>query len=368
MRKRLFLDYAAGRDNPNAIYGGGREARAKLESARAKIAKVLSVATDEIIFTPWGTEANMLASKFDGHIITTVIEHSSLLIALKERKNVTYLKPDPEGFVTAKQVEAALKPNTKLVSVMYANNEIGTIQPIKEISRMLRNRLPILAPSEPREAGQSTRSWQPVPSRPLFHSDCVQAPGLLPINIQSLGLDMASFSAPKFGGPAGAAFVYIRRGTPVGNLRDACPVPLALEMADALEYAEKNREREVARLNKLRDYFIAKLITWLPDLQVNGSLENRLANNVNVVLPIESELAVLELDVAGIAASAGAACSTGECEDGSHVIIALGKSNKEASQSVRFSLGRDTKKSDLDFVVKKIIAIINKHTNIWQTK
>ena len=351
MRKRLFLDYAAGENNPNAIYKEGREARAKFELARARIAKVLSVATDEIVFTPWGTEANFLAASIhrdftSGHIVTTQIEHKSVLDAFKGIKNVTYLKPDSQGFVTAKQVKEAMRPNTKLVSVMYANNEIGTIEPIKEIARMLR--------------AQDRKIY--------FHSDCVQAPGLLPINMQSMGVDMASFSAPKFGGPAGAAFIFVRRGTPVVGLRDTCPVGLAEQMADTLEQVEKHREHEVARLAKLRDYLIAEVLENIRISKLNGPLDNRLANNVNVLLPIESELAVLELDNAGIAASAGAACSAGDCNEGSHVIMAIGRTKEEASRSVRFSLGRETKKSDLDYVVKNLVRIINKHTNLWQTK
>ncbi|HEY4483105.1 MAG TPA: cysteine desulfurase family protein [Candidatus Paceibacterota bacterium] len=361
-KRRIFLDYAAGENNPNAIYKEGREAKARLESARARIAKVLSVATDEIIFTPWGTEANAVASLLRGrfHAITTQIEHKSVLDAFKvleERGvSVTYLAPSSDGFVGVKQVEEALSPNTKLVSVMYANNEMGTIEPIKEIARMLR--------------AQARKIY--------FHSDCVQAPGLLPVNMQSLGVDMASFSAPKFGGPAGAAFLYVRRSTELlhSGLRDACPVPLVEQMADALEKVERNREKEVVRFTKLRDYFITKLRTEVPGTSVNGSLKNRLANNVNVVLPIDSELAVLELDRYGIAASAGAACSNNDCGESTprslggvgHVILALGKSKKQANSSVRFSLGGSTSKSQLDYVVKKLVAIINKHTNLWQTK
>jgi len=372
MKERIFLDNAAGRNNPNAIYHEGREARARLESARARIAKVLSVATDEIIFTPWGTEANILvtASLQSGltaeksHVITTQIEHKSMLDALKHFPKVTYLKPDHEGLISVKQVEQALRPETKLVSIMYANNEIGTIQPIKEIARMLRRKgtrsAEVLGKNPQTVSITSSHSPQP-----LFHSDCVQAPGLLPINMQSLGVDLASFSAAKFGGPDGIGFLFRRRGVELPGVRDAGAVDLVEQMAVSLEKASKLTGQQAKKLETLRDYFIAEVLKNTGAL-LNGSHEVRLANNANFVFPIDSELLVLELDRYGIAASAGAACSSGECDEGSHVILALGKSKKESNQSVRFSLGYDTKKSDLDYVVKILRKVINKHTNLWQ--
>ena len=362
MKKRIFLDYAAGRNNPNAIYKEGREAHTRLEQARARISKVLSVAKDEIIFTPWGTEANVLildinffgARGTKWHAITTSIEHKSALDAFKKLEKsgvgVTCLKPDSDGFISPKQVQVALRKNTRLISIMYANNEIGTIQPIKEISRLLRVQTPKLK------------------SKIIFHSDCVQAPGLLPINMQSLGVDMATFSAPKFGGPAGAAFAYVRRGTPVSDMRDAIPIELAEQMANKLEETLKlSKPDKLLKLANLRDYFIAGVLKNTR-ASLNGSQENRLANNANFVFEIDAELLVLELDRYGIAASAGAACSSRDCEEGSHVIIALGKSKDEANRSVRFSLGDETSKPELDYVIKVLVKIINKHTNIWQMK
>src|SRR3989344_3691826 len=389
MKKRIFLDYAAGKDNPNAIYKEGREARARLEVARAKIAKVLSVATDEIYFSANATQLFTACSfgqspqsrrdeQLLPHIVTTLIEHSSVLEVFRKLEclgaKVTYLKPDHEGFVTAKQVQEALQPDTRLISIMYANNEIGTIQPIKEISRMLRLRKKPPPKTLAISARERIRSLAPVALRegipegisfnPLLHSDCVQAPGLLPIDMQSLGVDMASFSAPKFGGPAGIGFDYIRRGIRI-NVRDACAVDLAENMCEKLEQAEKSREKEVSRLTKLRAYFIDNLLSWIPGIQLNGGQENRLSNNVNIVTPIDAELCVLELDRYGIAVSAGAACSSGDCADGSHVILALGKSKKEANSSVRFSLGGEPSKSQLDYVMKVLKKVIDKNTNLW---
>lgn len=390
--KSIFLDYAAGQNNPNAIYKEGREARRRLEAARARIGRVLRVATDEIVFAPWGTEANQAILNIrvrhtmsDVHAITTSIEHKSVLDVFKTLEErgagVTYLAPDSEGFISVRQVEGALRPNTILVSVMYANNEIGTIQPIKQIARMLRmaanmkssTKYPLAAPpaagreSESRAGGISRGFSGMISDSPIiFHSDCVQAPGLLPIDMQSLGVDMASFSAPKFGGPAGAAFLYVRRSTlnRITGLRDTCPLPLAEQMAEALEQTLKLNKPD--KLLKLRDYFVDRVLKEIPGSELNGSLDNRLANNTNFVLPIDAELCVLELDAAGIAASAGAACSARDCDDGSHVIMALGRTKDEASRSVRFSMGRDTTKRDLDYVIKVLQKIINKHTNIWK--
>ncbi len=369
-KKRVFLDYAAGRANPNSIYSEGREARARIEDARKSIASVISSASDEVVLTSWGTDGNAYLLGLVGsgdHVITSSIEHRSMLDVFARMEEmgakVTYLKPNSEGLIKVSDVEKALRKNTKLVSIMYANNEIGTIQPIKEIARMLRN-----------QPGQR-------PARPLLHSDCVQAPGLLPINMRSLGVDMATFSAPKFGGPAGAGFMFVRRGVTVPHLRDSINIEQAEVMAKQLGIVEKKREKEVMRLTKLRDYFISGLLSlnrkpgFRFKLELNGSLEHRLANNINIASPIESELLVLELDKLGISASAGAACSSREGQLAprslggvGYVILALGKSVQEAKNSVRFSLGSETSKSDLDYVLSVLPKIINKHTNIWQTR
>ena len=406
--KRIFLDYAAGKDNPNAIYKEGRDASARLAKVRKTIASVISSAPNEVLLTSWGTEANsairslFTASSFGyllrkhgqsrhseqaPHVLTTTIEHESLLSLFgdlaKSGVKVTYVAPNKEGIVSVSDIEKSLRPNTVLVSVMYANNEIGTIQPIKEISKMLRNRknlapktLAYVRPgANPLSRAVALRKGVSATSsygRLIFHSDCVQAPGLLPINVQSLGVDLASFSAPKFGGPAGAGFLYRRRWvgslTPDRDLRENVSVSLAENMCEALVRAESRREKEVARLTKLRDYFIAGVLKNISTSRLNGSRDLRLAHNANFVFPVESELLVLELDMAGVAVSGGAACSAQGCEDGSHVIIALGKTKQEAKSSVRFSLGADTRKADLDYVIKLLPEIINRHTNIWPSQ
>ena len=387
MRKRIFLDYAAGVNNPNALYLEGRQANAKLEHVRKTIAGIISAAPDEIILTSWGTETNSQAIKsvfsqtkaspsrrfsLRKHAITTQIEHRSVLNVFEELENngveVTYLKPDNNGLISAKQVQDALRPNTKLISISYANNEIGTIQPIKEISRLLRTN-----PFHAHSLGKNPQSFHSEQVRPLLHSDCVQAPGLLPLNMQSLGLDMASFSSPKFGGPGGIGFLYKRRKIRLGSspeMRENASVDLAEKMCHTFEEATTKREREVTRLVKLCDYFIAGVLNKISQAKLNGppAGENRIANNANFVFPIDAELLVLELDSAGVACSAGAACSSADCEGGSHVIMAIGKTKSEANRSVRFSLGGETSKSDLDYVIKILPKIINKHTNLWQTK
>jgi len=388
------MDYAAGRNNPNAIYKEGRQARARLEEARMRIARVVGAATDEIILTSWGTDANNLAiiSTLDKtspplsdpvakwHAITSLLEHSSVLNAFRQLEemgvDVTYLVPNQVGLISAKQVGEALRPETRLVSIMYANNEIGTTMPIKEITRLLRRNLSVFAPSDVAygKHGQSLQSRQVPPT--LFHSDCVSAPGFLPINVRSLGVDMATFSAAKFGGPSGVGFIFRRRGVVLRGERDIAPVEMAMEMAGALEQAEKNRKKNVVRLTKLRDYLILNLLTSIPSLRLNGPTgEARLANNVNVTLPIDGELAVLELDKAGISASVGSACAFEEAGLAprslggvGHVIMAIGRSKEVAQRSLRLSLGYPTSKSDCDYVVKKLNEIINKHTNLWQTK
>lgn len=381
-KRRIFLDYAAGRDNPNAIYKEGRDIARRLTLVRKKIAGVISVAGDEVFLTSGGAEATLglvaLVNNGD-HIITTQIEHESSLNLFAEFESlgieVTYLAPNRNGIVSVKDVEKILRPNTKLVSVMYANNEIGTIQPIKEISRLLRSRLSVSGSFG--KNPQSRRNGQFLASRPIFHSDCVQAPGLLSINMQSLGVDLASFSAPKFGGPVGIGFLYKRRWVKMRLPKENAAVNLTEEMCKALVKAESKREKEVNRLTKLRDYFIDRVLRCVPETRLNGpsttlGMSLRLANNANFVFPIESELLVLELDNASVAASGGAACSNKlglatpkPCENESHVIMAIGKSKQEARSSVRFSLGADTRKCDLDYVIKLLPKIINRHTNIW---
>ncbi len=250
--ERIFLDYAAGTDNPNAIYKEGREAYMRLATVRQLVAKVLAVASDEIKLVSWGTEANVSLGQLlkpGDHVVTTSIEHESLLYTFSDLERtgvkVVYVKPDSTGLTKVSDIERALTKKTKLVSVMYANNEIGTIQPIKEIARMLRKQRlvsPMPASSEPREAGQKTSLGR---TQPLFHSDCVQAPGLLPVNMQSLGVDVASFSAPKFGGSPGAGFVYVRRSVKDMRLRENVALDLAEDMISKLEKVEKKREKEI---------------------------------------------------------------------------------------------------------------------------
>lgn len=368
--------------NSGSIHTEGVIAKRAVEDARKDIAKVLHTASDEIIFTSGTTEANNLAigGIKKGHIITTVIEHLSVLEPIKRLEKyglkVTYIKVSENGIINPEDVRKAFRKDTVLVSIMYANNEIGTIQPIKEISRIIR---------EYRRENSS--------QYPYFHTDAGQAVGMLPIMMDSLGVDMASFGAHKFYGPKGVGFLYVnrritrfnrayavepRRGLfgqiHGGNQEDGMRagtlnVAGIVGMSVALLEAEKRREREVKRVSVLRDFLISKFLE-LSGVIINGDKNLRLASNINVSFPfVEGEQMVIELDARGVACSTGSACTT-EKSGPSHVILALqavappmgGTTAKSARalNAVRFSLGRSTTKKDLQYVVRFITQVVAK--------
>src|SRR3989339_1679600 len=380
--KRIYMDHAAAAPmdkrvkkptrpdwtenfgNPNAIYKEGLIARSAVETARKDIAKILGARVKEIIFTNGGTESDNLAifgiaKNFkSGHIITTKFEHHAVLNSCKrlekEGFEVTYLDVGKEGVINPKDVAKALKPETILVSIMYANNEIGTVQPIREIAKAIRD--------FKKKNGAVF---------PYFHTDACQAPSYLDINVERLGVDLMTINGSKIYGPKGIGLLYAKNGIKLEPLlyggeqeRRLRPgtenVPAIVGLAEALKIAEQEREKESARLIKIRDYFIGRLLGEIPKTVLNGHSAERLPNNINVsILDAEGESIVLYLDEAGVACSTGSAC-TSESLEPSHVIMAIGKPHAYAHGAMRFSLGRSTTKKDIDYVMKVLPGIIKK--------
>lgn len=345
--------------NPSALYRRGRDAKRALDSARARVATVLGVTPAEIIFTGSGTESDNHAIfgiaraakriQRGNHVITTAVEHHAVLAAVealeKEGFEVTKLPVDEFGRVTPEQLSAALKPTTVLVSIMYANNEVGTVMPIKELAAVARAR------------------------RIPFHTDACQAAGALPINVKELSVDALTLNGSKIYGPKGVGILYVRRGLPIEPLlhggaqetsRRAGTENLAniVGFATALEIAEAQRESENARLAKLRDYMISGILASVPKSRLNGHPTERLPNNVHVsILDIEGEALLLYLDEFGIAAATGSACDS-QTLDPSHVVLALGLPYEFAHGSLRFTLGRSTTKEQIDYVLKHLPGVV----------
>lgn len=367
MVKYFTKDYG----NPSSIHDEGVTARRALDSARRKIAGVIGAHSDEIIFTNGGTESDNLAilglaraliesGKISGpgHIITTSIEHKAVLEPCRrleeEGWKVTYLPVTKDGLVDLAEFKKVLRPETVLVSIMMANNEIGTIEPLEEMKKIIKD-----------------HKLKNKTVFPYFHTDACQAPRSLPIKVEKLGVDLLTANGSKIYGPKGIGFLYVKRLTPLQpiilgggqerNLRSGTEnIPSIVGLAKALEICEKGREKEVARLSKLRDYFIDEILKLIPETFVNGSRLERLHNNVNITFQnVNAELLLLELDRYSVACSTGSACST-QAKDESHVIMALGHDKAYADSTLRFSLDRATKKSDLDYVLKILPAIVKK--------
>ena len=354
--------------NPSSLHSVGQRAKEALEGARERIARVLNCDPKEIIFTSGGTEADNMAirsaaalgaKKGKKHIISTAFEHHAVLHTLKklekEGYEVTYLDVHKNGLVTAEEVRAAIRPDTCLVTIMYANNEIGTIQPIAEIGAVCR------------EAGV------------LFHTDAVQAVGHLPIDVKAQKIDMLSVSAHKFHGPKGIGLLYAKRGILLQNLieggaqeRGKRPgtenVPEIVGMAAAMEEAVANMERNNAKLTALRDRLIAGL-DKIPYSELNGDREQRLASNVSFCFEaIEGESLLLLLDDKGICASSGSACTSGSL-DPSHVLLAIGRPHEVAHGSLRLSLGEDMTEEQIDYMieaVRDVVTYLRNMSPVWR--
>jgi cysteine desulfurase len=348
---RPFLEGAFG--NPSSLHWWGREAKKALDGARATVARCLSAKPEEIIFTSGATEADNLvisgvaqALESRGkHLITTSIEHAAVANACEALQargwEVTWLPVDVEGFVGVDAVQAALRPDTVLVSMIHGNNEIGTVQPMEAIGEMLGER------------------------GVLFHIDAVQTVGKLPIALDTLPVDYLTLSAHKIYGPKGVGALYVRSGAPVpapmvvgggqeGNLRSGTEnLPGVIGLAQALELAMAIMPEETPRLRVLQEAFIADVLTNIPDAELNGprDVSRRVPGNVHFSFPPgEGEALVLHLDLKGIAASSGSACHSAVIEP-SRIVKALGKSDEIARATVRFSLGRSTTHEDLSRVM-----------------
>ena len=343
--------------NASTVYRRGQRARMAVEDSRRRIAATINARPEEICFTGGGSESdNMalrggLALSRKRHIIVSAIEHHAVLHTCEalaaEGAEITYLPVDERGFVDPAAVAAALRPETAIVSVMSANNEIGTLEPIAEIGSICR------------EAGV------------LFHTDAVQAFGQIPLDVQALQVDLLSASAHKLNGPQGVGLLYIRRGLQLPPLihggaqergRRAGTENLAgiVGFARAAELAQESMEERSAREREIRDHMIRRLTTEIPACRLNGDPEKRLPNNVHVLLPcVEGESLLLLLDQKGIAAASGSACASGSLEP-SHVLRAIGISHEDAFSGLRLSIGAETTLEDADYVVDSLKEIVDK--------
>jgi len=347
--------------NPSAHHAGGKRAAEALTQAREQAAEVLDALPEEVVFTSGGTESINAAVKgvalaqreagAGAHIVTTEVEHHAMLHSAQYLERfgfeVDYLPVDATGLVDPAEVAAALRPDTVLVSVMYANNEVGAIQPIAEIARAVRARS--------RELGR----WIPI------HTDAVQAATALPLDVEALGVDLLSLSAHKFGGPRGAGLLYIRRGVPFLELLSGGGqerqrrsgtenVAGAVGLATALRLAQAGREPFSVNTAALRDRLLAGIRECYPEVQVNGHLARRLPHNLHLSFPeVEGESVVDELDAVGIECSAGAACTSATWEP-SHVLVAMGVPLDLAIGSVRLTLGADLTEADIDYVAEQL--------------
>src|SRR5437773_1467247 len=343
--------------NASSIHWYGQRAKAAVEEARLEVARLINADLAEVVFTSGGTEGDnaavlgvVEAAKSESrHVITTSIEHHAVLYAARavEQRGVrvTYLPVGPTGIVDPEDVERAIQPDTVLISVMHANNELGTIQPVEEIGRIAR------------EHG--------IP----FHSDAVQSVGKIPVDVRQLALDLLSLSAHKLGGPKGVGALYIRRGTALRPLlygghheRDRRPgtenVPGIVGLGKATSLARERLDEEAARLRTLRDYLEESVLDRIPMVAVNGDPKHRLPTTTNLRFDgVDGEALVIALDLKGVACSTGAACSSGSLEP-SHVLAAIGLTPEEARSSIRFSLGRSSGREDVDYTLEVLPGVV----------
>lgn len=349
--------------NPSSMHAVGQEARYALDESRERVSQVLGCRAREVVFTGGGTESDNAAiqgvatalQETGNHVITSATEHHAVLHACQHLEtqgfDVTYLPVDSYGMIRPEAVYDAITDRTTLVSIMYANNEIGTINPISEISRVVHQR-----------AGELERTI-------VMHTDAVQAAGFLDLNVKTLGVDMLSLSGHKFYGPKGIGVLYIKRGTPYlplilggGQERERRAgtenIPSIVGLSVALGLADSEREKASASCSALRDRIIEVVLDRISKSQLNGHPTERLPNNVNFSFGgVEGEPILLGLDMAGIAASSGSACSSGSLEP-SHVLLALGQSAELARGSLRLTLGKDNTPEEIDYLLEKLVELV----------
>ena len=341
--------------NPSSIHAFGREAHRALENARKQVAAALNCEAREVFFTAGGSESDnwaircALQAKQGKHIITSAIEHHAVLHTCeymeKQGYEVTYLPVDEFGLVSPEDVKKAIRPDTVLITIMAANNEIGTLQPVEEIGKIAK------------ESGV------------LFHTDAVQAVGAVPVDVKAWNVDMLSLSGHKLHAPKGVGALYIRKGLRISNLiyggaqerglrAGTENLPGIVALGKAIELAVAEMPEYAQRVSALRDKLIDGILAKIPDVQLNGHRTQRLPGNVNVSIRyVEGEALLMRLDMAGIAASSGSACTSGSL-DPSHVLLAIGLPHEIAHGSLRLSLGRDTTEEEVDYVLEKLPEIV----------
>ncbi len=379
--KQVYLDYAATTPthpkvieamlpffsevwgNPSSIHACGQEARSAVEEARGKVAGLIGAHNDEIFFTSGGTEADNWALKGiasanrsrGNHIITSPIEHHAILEPCKILKeqgfSITFLPVDRYGMVDPDDVNKAITPKTILISIMHANNEVGSIQPVAEIGKIAK------------AAGV------------YFHTDAVQTVGHIPVDVNRLGVDMLSISAHKLYGPKGIGALYIRAGTRIESLLQGGAqekksragtenVPGIVGFARAVELAQEEMDDEARRISRLRDTLIKSILEKIDHTRLNGHPVKRLPNNVNISFEfVEGEAVCLNLDLAGICVATGSAC-TSESMEASHVLLAMGLSPELARSSLRFSFGKWSTEEDVSYVLEKLPAVVSRLRSI----
>lgn len=377
MKKIVYLDHAATTatkkevieemlpyfnqkyGNASSIYNIGNEAREALEASRSKVAKILNAEPTEIYFTSGGSESDNLAIKGvahankekGNHIITSKIEHHAILNSCKtleqEGFNITYLDVDKDGIIDLEQLKKSITDKTILISIMFANNEIGTIQPIEEIGKIANE------------------------NNILFHTDAVQAVGNVKIDVKSMNIDLLSMSSHKFYGPKGVGAIYIKKGSKVDKIIDGGHhernmragtenISGIVGLAKALELAYENIEENNKHLIDLRDYYINQVQAKIPNVKLNGHKTNRLPGNANMSFEkVNGEKLLLNLSLNGICASAGSACSAGESK-ASHVLLAIGLSPEMARSSLRTTFGNENTKEDVDYVIENLEKLVAK--------
>ena len=357
--------FGANFGNPSGIYTLAQQARMAMDDAREVVARALGARTGEIVFTSGGTESDNTAIKgaafalrrLGNHIITTGIEHHAVLHTCHQLEqfgfDVTYLPTDSYGLVDPDDVADAITDQTTVVSVMLANNEIGTIEPIPEIARIVKD--------------EATRRGRTI----VMHTDAVQAAGFLDLNVKKLGVDMLSLSGHKFYGPKGVGALYVKRGTPFepqqqggGQERQRRSgtenVPLIVGFAEAFRLANEERESVSAHCEALRDRLERGILDSVSGAHLNGHPTRRLPNNLNISFEgVEGEPILLSLDFSGVYASSGSACSSASLEP-SHVLVAIGRSATLAQGSLRFTLGRDNTEEDVDYVLSVLPGMLER--------